>query len=310
MGGKGLKITWRQLRLFFQLSRPLFLLGGILLYALGAAIAAYLGFQIVASIYLLGQIIVTSIQLMTQYLNEYYDTTNDEENENRTPFTGGSGAIGPDKLSRDTALYSAAAAITIAATASVVLLVAGERSIVSWLIILIAFAGAFFYSSPPLKLSNSGYGELTTSFIVAGFVPALAFTLQTDELHKLVIMSTMPLIALHFAMMLAFELPDYASDLKNNKRTLMIRAGWKTGMRLHDAAIAIAGVSLVMAYLNGLPPRVVLGSLIALPLALAQLWQFERIRRGYPTRWLTLTLGAIGLFALTAYLTLVGFILS
>ena len=81
-------------------------------------------------------------------------------------------------------------------------------------------------------------------------------------------------------------------------------------MRLHDAAIAIAGVSLVVAYLNGLPPRVVLGSLIALPLALAQLWQFERIRRGYPTRWLTLTLGAIGLFALTAYLTLVGFILS
>jgi len=310
MGGEGLKITWRQLRLFFQLSRPLFLLGGILLYALGAAIAAYLGFHIVASIYLLGQIIVTSIQLMTHYLNEYYDTTIDEENENRTPFTGGSGAIGPDKLSRDTALYSAVAAITVAATASVILLVAGETSIVSWLIILIAFAGAFFYSSPPLKLSASGYGELTTSFIVAGLVPALAFTLQTDELHRLVIMSTTPLIALHFAMMVAFELPDYASDLKNNKRTLMIRAGWKTGMRLHDAAIAIAGVSLVVAYLNGLPPRVVLGSLIALPLALAQLWQFERLRRGYPTRWLTLTLGAIGLFALTAYLTLVGFILS
>lgn len=310
MGGEGLKITWRQLRLFFQLSRPVFLLGGILLYALGAAIAAYLGFQIVASIYVLGQIIVTSIQLMTQYLNEYYDNTIDEENKNRTLFTGGSGAIGPEKLSRDTALYSAAAAITVAATASVVLLVAGGTALVSWLIILIAFVGAFFYSSPPLKLSTSGYGELTTSFIVAGLVPAVAFTLQTDELHRLVFMSTMPLIALHFAMMLAFELPDYASDLKHNKRTLMIRAGWKTGMRLHDAAIALAGVSLVVAYFYGLPHRVVLGSLIALPLALAQLWQVERIRRGYPTRWLTLTFGAIGLFALTAYLIMVGFVLS
>jgi len=302
-----LKITWRQLRLFIKLSRPIFLLGGFLLYALGAAIAAYLGFHIVTVTYLLGQIIVTSIQLMAHYLNEYHDTPGDEQNENRTLFTGGSGALGQDGLPKETALYSAAASITIAGTASAVLLVGGETSIVSWILIGIAFVGAFSYSSPPLNLSTSGYGELTTSFIVAGLVPAVAFSLQTDELHKLVLMSTMPLIALHFAMMLAFELPDYATDLKNNKRTLMIRAGWETGMRLHDAAVVIAGISLVVTYFYGLP---VLGSLIALPLALAQIWQVERLRRGYPTRWLTFTLGALGLFALTSYLTLVGFILS
>ena len=305
-----MNISFKHVRLFIRLSRPLFLLGGILLYALGAAIASYLGIQVDVGTYLLGQVIVTGTQMMAQFLNEYYDAPLDAANENRTPFTGGSGVLGPEGLPRDVALYAAVAAITIIGTACAVLLVRGGISIISWIIILIAFAGAFFYSSPPLRLSTSGYGELTTSFVVAGFVPALAFSLQANDLHRLLLMSTAPLIAIHFAMMLVFELPDYASDIKQNKRTLMVRAGWETGMRFHDIAILLAGLLLALAYLNGLPSRVALGSLIAAPLAIAQIWQIERIRRGYPPRWTTLTLGALGLFALTTYLILIGYVLS
>ena len=44
----------RTLRLFVQLSRPLFLLGAALLYALGAGIARYLGAELDWGAYLLG----------------------------------------------------------------------------------------------------------------------------------------------------------------------------------------------------------------------------------------------------------------
>ncbi len=67
-------ISIRNLWLFFRLSRPLFLLGGVLLYGLGAAILDYLGRPIDLTTYLLGQVAITSIQLMTHFLNEYIDS--------------------------------------------------------------------------------------------------------------------------------------------------------------------------------------------------------------------------------------------
>jgi len=146
--------------------------------------------------------------------------------------------------------------------------------------------------------------------VMAGLIPTFCFALQTGELHRLLLMTTTPLVALHFATMIALELPNYASNIKWDKRTLMVRLGWVTAMRLHDLAILFAIVSFTVASFNGLPRRVTIGALIALPLAAAQIWQMDRIRRGYPARWRTLTNGALGLFGLTAYLELIGYLLS
>jgi 1,4-dihydroxy-2-naphthoate octaprenyltransferase len=305
-----MNIGLRDLWLFVRLSRPIFLVGGALLYGLGAAIASYLGRTIDAALYIAGQGLITSLQLMAHFLNEYYDAASDADNEQRTWFSGGSGALGPDGLPRRVALYAAVVSLVIAATLASVLLFRSAVPLAAWLVFGLIFLGAFFYSSPPIRLITSGYGELSTSLLVAGLLPTFAFTLQTGGLHRLLLMSTTPLIALHFAMMLTFELPDYASDLKNDKRTLMVRLGWATAMRLHDIAILFAILTFVIAFFYGLPRRVSLGALIALPLALAQIWQMDRLRRGFPARWRTLTIGAIGLFALSSYLVLTGYLLS
>ena len=303
-------ISFRQLRLFIQLSRPIFLLGGVLLYALGAAIAAYLGRSIDATLYLIGQILVTLLQLMTHYLNEYFDSDGDQENSSRTWLSGGSGAIGPEGLPRKVALYAAAITLALAATVATAALVTGAFPTLAWPILLLSFAGAFFYSAPPLRLASSGYGELTAALVTAGLTPAFAYVLQTGDLHRLILMSTAPLIALCFAMIVVFELPDYATDLKHNKRTLMVRLGWSAGMRAHDIAIVFALVSYAAAYSLGLPSRVGLGALFVMPLALAQIWQLNRIRQGYPPKWNILTLSAMALFAIAAYLELVGYLLT
>ncbi|MDF1499979.1 MAG: prenyltransferase [Anaerolineales bacterium] len=295
---------------FIRLSRPHFLLGGLLLFASGAAIANYLGARIDPGRYLLGQAFVTLIQLMGHYLNEYYDAPLDLLNENRTPFNAGSGALGPDGLPRPIALYAAITALTLAGTIAGIMLLTGDIPLLTWIFGLLGFFGSFSYSTPPLRLSVSGYGELVASIVVAGFVPAFSFSMFSGDLHRFILMTTVPLIALHFAMMLAFGLPDYASDLKYEKRTLMVRLGWDMGMRMHDYAILFAVLSFVAAYLNGLPNRVALGGLIVLPLALAQIWQMNRIRSGFPPNWRIFTLGAVLLFELTAYFMTLGFILS
>ena len=178
--------------LYLKLSRFQFLAGGVLLYALGVGIAKYLGNPIDWTAVILGQLWVSTLQLATHFLNEYYNGPIDQFNANRTPFSGGSGTIGPGKLAPQVALYSAMFLLAILASLTVVLLTLLSLPSEALLIMFLAFLGAIFYSVPPVRLEASGYGELTTSVIVGFLLPAFGFVLQTGSLHRLVAMSAFP----------------------------------------------------------------------------------------------------------------------
>jgi 1,4-dihydroxy-2-naphthoate octaprenyltransferase len=298
------------LKLFLRLSRPLFLMGGFLLYGLGTAIATYLGKPIDWSLYILGQFLVTSIQLMAQAMVAFFDGAPTREVTFRSLFSGDRKALDPEHLPYTAALISTIVTLTISATLAALLLIVKNVSFVPWAFMLMGFFAAFFFSTPPVKLITSGVGEIIASIVVASFVPIISFTLQTGELHRLLPMSTVPLVALLFAAFIASEFPDYASDLKRDRKTLMVRLGWETAMKLHDLAILFAILSFLTAYVLGLPDRVALGALISFPLAIAQIWQLNRIKAGLPPRWRTFTLSALALFAMTTYLELMGYIFS
>lgn len=290
--------------LFLRLSRPFFLIAGILFYALGAGIARYLGFSLDPVRFLFGQLFVTALQLSTHYLNEYFDAPGDNRNSNRTPFTGGSGVLGEGegKLPYNTALLAASTALAAAALAAFFLARAANLDSTAITIMVLGFFGAFFYSVPPLRLASSGFGELTTSILMANLVPAFAFVLQAGELHRLLPMSTFPLTSLILAAFLAFELPDYASDLKTGKRTLMVRVGWRQAMRLHHLFILTAYLLLGLAYVQGLPVAMALPSILTLPLGLLQIWYLRRIADGIKPNWTALTFNAVVLVGAVAYL--------
>lgn len=292
----------QQVRLIFQLSRPLFLLGGALLYALGVGIARYLGTPIDWSLYLIGQAYVTTMQLSAQYLNEYFDAQADQDNPRRTPFSGGSGAVGEGKLSQETVMWAALTTLTILASLTVLLISVVSLTPLLVGIVVLAFVGSFFYSTPPTRLVSSGYGELTTSILVANLVPMFAFALQTGELHRLLVMSTFPLTALHLAMMIVFEFPDYLNDLKYEKLNLLVRVGWERGMVLHNLLVLTAFLLLGLAAVFGLPLAIVLPALIPLPIGLLQIWQMRRIAGGGKPNWTTMAFTALVLMGSVTYL--------
>ena len=292
----------RSVRLFIQLSRPLFLVGAALLFGLGVGIARYLGASVNWTIYFLGQSWVSSLQLSAHYLNEYYDSPVDSQNPNRTPFSGGSNAVGPGKLSRNVPLVAALTSLTITASLTVVMLQASLITPVVLMIMMVSLLGALFYSVPPVRLSTTGYGELTTSILVANLVPTFGYLLQMHDLHRLLVMSTFPLTVLHLAMMLAFEFPDYATDVKYEKQTLLVRLGWQNGMVVHNVLILSAFLLLGLAMLFGLPSGIAVPAFLPLPLGLLQIWQMRRIAAGAKPNWNMVTLTAVVLFASTAYL--------
>src|SRR6185312_236895 len=92
---------------FVRLGRPLFLGGGFILFALGAAIAHLAGHPIDVARYALGQAAVTAFQLMTHYANDYFDFAADRANATPTQWSGGSRVLANDELPRSVALIAA-----------------------------------------------------------------------------------------------------------------------------------------------------------------------------------------------------------
>jgi len=289
-------------RLFVRLSRPLPIVGGWLTFGLGTGIARYLGAPVDWGVYLLGQGWVTLLQLSMHYLGSYFAHPADVTNERRTPFSERSDALGPGKLPRSLALWAGISCLSIATSLTVLLLSLTGTAPAAYLMMALIFLGVLSYSIPPLKLASSGYGELLMSILIANLVPALAYLLQARAWSRLLPMTTFPLLLLHLAMMLAFEFPDYATDSKHQKLTLLVRIGWQRSMRLHNYLLLGSFGLLGVAWALGLPYAIVLPALIVLPVAAFQVGLMIRIENGAPPNWLILTVAAAAIFGLTAYL--------
>jgi 1,4-dihydroxy-2-naphthoate octaprenyltransferase len=140
---------------FHQTFSCCFPAGSFLLYALGTALAVQSGREINWAAYVIGQLLITSIQLMGQYLNEHYDMEVDSLVENnRTWFSGGSGILSEGSISPGTVLKAARICAGVALIAGTI---AFFLSVWMIPIFILCFLGSWFYSSPPLSLMSSGW---------------------------------------------------------------------------------------------------------------------------------------------------------
>jgi 1,4-dihydroxy-2-naphthoate octaprenyltransferase len=285
-----------------RLIRPLFILNAMLLYALGAGIAHYLGVQIDVGLYLLGQGWITLVQLSAIFLHDYFYLPAYQAKNNQTTISGKGNQSEQRRIPPRANLFIALACLSGVASLSVLLIAIGDITPVAGLIMVIGFLGAFFYSIPPVSLNNSGYGELTIAVLVAFLTPAFAFTLQYGDLHRLITMSTSSLVIFYLAMLLALELPSYATDLRLGKNTLIFRLGCDNGLKLHNLLILSAYLVLAIAAAFGMPLFAALPVFLTFPLGLLQIWQVWRIDQGARPNWLALMLNAIVLFGASAYL--------
>lgn len=259
---------------FVRLGRPLFLGGGFLLFGLGAAIAALHGHTIDVRRYVLGQLAVTTFQLMTHYANDYFDYDADCANATPTRWSGGSRVLTAGELPRRVALHTA---LVLAALGLAVSFVLGlDAPVLVWPTLLAIVALAWAYSAPPLRLCAAGLGEIDTAVVVTGLVPWLGFYLQAPDLVGLrtLLVAIVPLGLLQFAMLLAIELPDAAGDAATGKRTLVVRLGAERAARLYVAVTAGAYVWLPVAVVLGLPISVAFAAAVPLPVAI---WRMVRI---------------------------------
>lgn len=252
------------LRAFIRLSRLKFLTGGVLGFALGAAVARADGAELTWPAYLHGQIMVSAFHLMVHYANDYYDRFCDAASE-RTPWSGGSGALVEGTLPASAALVAALACAAVGIAAAAAFATTGN-----W---LAAFAGMFAgslawtYSAPPCRLQARGLGEIDTALIIGVLFPVCGYVTFGSAPSARMLASTLPAAAAVFVLMFSVEYPDVEADRAAGKLNLVARLGRARGRALVYGAIALLYAGSVVAVAFGATPALLAFVALTIPLA-------------------------------------------
>jgi 1,4-dihydroxy-2-naphthoate octaprenyltransferase len=298
----------RSLINYLRLGRPLFLLGGFLLYSLGAVIALYLGARLNVAVLLWGQVVVTATQLMTHYSNEYFDLAADTANPTPTRWSGGSRVLAEGYIQPQVALVTAVIMGLVALLASIMLAFVLGTGSLALPLLLLAITLGWSYSSPPLHLNDRGLGEVTGAILITGLTPIVGFYLQAGSLVLLPFLVVFPICCFQFAMLLVINFPDAAGDAAAGKHTLIHFLGPKNNARLHLALLILAYASLPLLWLLGLPGIVALALLLISPLGVWLAWRMWRGAWVDPGQWDSLGFWSIGLIMASASAELLAFL--
>jgi 1,4-dihydroxy-2-naphthoate polyprenyltransferase len=258
-----------QIRAFARLSRFKFLAGGVLAFGLGAAIARFDGAQIDVRAYIYGQVMVSSFHLMVHYANDYFDRFCDAAAE-RTPWSGGSGALVEGELSPTVALLAAfcCGAIGIVMIATFALKGNVATAVIGVAIALLAWS----YSAPPLRFLARGWGELDTAVIIGLLFPLAGYVTFAHDVSPRFLVSILPSFAAMFVLMFCVEFPDVEADRRTGKLNLVARCGRIRARTLVYTAVASIYVAAAAALLFGATPFLAAFSALALPIA----WKLVR----------------------------------
>lgn len=290
-----------------RLGRPQFLIGGLALFGLGAVMAHASGFPLSVLRYFAGQAVVTSVQLMTHYANDYFDFEADVANCSPTLWSGGSRVLPSRQVSRAVALY-AALACAGCAVASMLAVHSLGAGVTVWAIMLAMLLLAWSYSAPPMRLNSRGWGEIIAAVVVAALVPFLGFAVQVGSVTTLALLAVLPLILIQFVMLLVLDVPDRQGDAAVGKSTLVVRLGVESAGHLHNGALLGTYVLIPVLSEFGLPRAVALFFACTAPLALFQVFAVARGRLHDPRRWELLAVCAVALVFVATVAELVGFV--
>lgn len=277
-----------------RLSSPWNMAFAALTYALGAGIAHYLGVPQHFLAFWLGLTGVVLLQAGVGWLTEAFRPLAEPLQENDSQAA---------RLAlRKAALLAALVALSLVAVVALLLARANALSPVALLFLTLSLALTLAYALPPVRLVNAGFGELALAVQISMLAPALGFVLQEGNYHRLVAIVSFPLVLLALACFVALDFPTYAVDQKYDRRTLVRRMGWERAVLLHHGLLLGAYLLLAASPLVGLAGGLVWPAFLTFPFALFQIYTLRNLALGAKPNWTLLTVNALAVFGLCAYL--------
>ena len=300
-----------QLRYFLKLARLQFLLGSGIFYVIGVLMALHQTGLLDIMALLVGLATMWLLQLSTHFLNEYYDQVGDYSNRHRTFFSGGSGVLAEGRLAPQVARLAALVAFSLAvfllATATLTFSTFGLTTLV---IFAIAAIGALGYSAPPLSLVERGLGELYVTLIIGLLVPLFGYSAQTGKANLMFALACLPCASLILASVISVAFPDFKSDRKTLKQTLVVILGPEKAAKLYVGLLTAGYIMSWFITPLGIPITVVLAQAATMPIAALSLFELKRGGYKIPQRYSRNTLLGVGVVATAGFGQIAGFLLA
>ncbi len=263
-----------------RLARPLILPGGILAYALGAAMAYGQHGTFDWGLALAGLLVTEVANVAAHFADEYADLDTDVLTR-RTWFSGGSGVLPAGLVPPAWALAAALGCALLAVALAVGLIAAGVLPVAGGWILALGLVGGWFYSMPPLRLERRGLGEPANALIGGLLMPLMGYAVQTGDIAPAAVAALLPMVAIVLANLLAVHWADREADAAVGKQSLVVVAGGRARWLHHGL---LAGAYLLVLALTGwlLPLAVTAAMALSLPLTLWAVASFGRQRSPVP----------------------------
>lgn len=264
------------------MARPSQLAAVTLVYGFGVAIALARGFPPAWDALLWGYAALMPVAASIHYANEYADLETDRLTE-RTPFSGGSGALPKTDLPRRVALVAAWGGLVVGGGIALSGFASGILPSVAGGVLLL---GAFFgwmYSLRPMALAWRGWGELDNAALGGVLLPVYGYVVLSGRVDVSAVLAVTPFALLVFANLLATTWPDRKADAAVGKFTLATRWPIQRLRFLYWATAAGAFVLLPLLVDWVLPEVVAWACLLAVPMVMWGAAAYTRVHSPFPT---------------------------
>lgn len=284
------------------MARPMQLVAVTLVYSLGTlmAVAHANIFQDTAAVW--GYFALIPAAMSIHYANEFADYETDILT-NRTPFSGGSGALMRTGLHPELAFRAAMISLSVGLMIWLGGYLSAQLSVVSGAVLIFGVFFGWMYSLPPLKLAWRGWGELDNAMLGGVVLPIYGYVVQGGALSWQIILINLPFGMLVFINLLATTWADREADASVGKYTLATRWPILHLRRLYLAA-GILPFILILLFLgmDFIPVEVSFASIGVAPFVWIGSKTYTQIHTPFPTVFtmvvmLLVQLGAWGILA-------------
>jgi 1,4-dihydroxy-2-naphthoate polyprenyltransferase len=218
------------------------------------------------------------LEAATVLSNEYADYETDRRNTFAGPFTGGSQVLVDGALGFREVRAGIGVVLSLAALSGLGVLATGAGSlpVMAGLMVVLAVL-ALGYTLSPLKLSYRTLGELDVAFThsLGVLLPGYVF-LGGDPLDPLAWLIGLPYLLSILPSITLSAIPDCDADRSAGKRTVAVRFGIETAVRIAQATTLLAALAGVTLYASGLASGAYSALvLLSIPHALGLVWVLE-----------------------------------
>lgn len=244
-----------RIKVWGMVSRLPFLSVGIVPFVLGTVMASRYAGRMDSAVLFLGLGALILILLATHYNGEVHDFEEDRLSGamERNFFSGGSQMIVEGKVKSRQVDLVAKGAMLLALALGVVIQFGYHTGIWTLPLGLSGILAGYWYSTPPLRWVNRGFGELLIGYSYGWLTVAAGYYLQTaafiPQLHWIGL-TIGPTI---FNVILINEFPDYPADFAAGKLNLVVRLGKAKASRLYGVAGLASSVMFFCSLSQGIP---------------------------------------------------------